>query len=489
MSLTKENSFESIVGCATAPGRSAISLIRVSGNREHILKIIKNHFQLKGEPSPALSHPGQMKRALFFENLNVQKNALDDVMICWFEGPHSYTGDDVLEIYCHGNPVLVREIIGALQQSECRLAEPGEFSKRAFLNGKMDLIQAESVCQTINAQSKQALLAIRSQNEGQFSNQVKSIRKRILDLLSWIEADIDFGDREVDDVVPLPAQNLKKNLKVIMDQIDHFSSLLNRSRILQDGLKIILLGKPNVGKSSLLNLLCGKERALVDHEPGTTRDYLEASFDLEGIPCQVIDTAGFNLLAKDVELKGIEKTKNCLEKAHLVLAIFDQSRPLNKEDQEMIHLLKGQHIPLLAIQNKIDLPLKFKNSELKEFLFPLEKECKGIVHISALTKSGFGELLNKLSDNLKDILGAEEFASEAVITARQGQIFSEVYNLLQHAYHTLEKGFGMECITFDLRNAINGLSRMLGREIGKSNQPIEMEEVLDQVFSKFCIGK
>jgi tRNA modification GTPase len=484
-----------IVAPATPTGRSAVAVIRVSGVDCH--QILKKIWLGQNDlnQSQELPKARQMALGSLFRSQNRQE-ILDRVLICRFVAPHSYTGEDLFEIYSHGSPFIVQEIIGEILQCGARMADPGEFTRRAFLNGKIDLVQAEAVAQIIETRSKRALSSLQNQVQGHFSRKIDGLRSDLLSLVSWIEADIDFGEREVDDVVPVETLDIRARLAHIRGQTEDLLAQLERGRLLHEGVQIVLVGRPNVGKSSIFNRLCGNARALVDPLPGTTRDYLEAILDLEGIACRLIDTAGLNPKAKGVEASGIERSLDCLKKAHLVLAVFDQSESLQEEDLEFLKVLHGNNAPFWVLLNKNDLAEKISKEELKEALKTFGLSAAGTFSISTRNDEGsFQKFIEKFQKGvLQYLMGgvAEnlfEESSSLYLTLRQGDLLSETKEAICRCESALQSDVTHECLALDLRKAISCLSQILGQEVCRGNLNADTDEILGQIFSSFCIGK
>jgi tRNA modification GTPase len=446
---------DTIAAPATPAGTSAIAVLRISGpDTARIARAIAGEVPAPRQATRAdyRDHSGQL---------------VDDVLITFFQGPASYTGEDTLEISCHGNPFIVQRILEDLFVRGCRTAEPGEFTQRAFLNGRMDLSQAEAVMDLIHARGERALQAANQQLRGALSRRMGELIERLLGLLARIEAYIDFPDEDLPPDDRLLVSNEMEHLSL------YTSKLLATSHygdILRGGLKTVILGEPNAGKSSLLNRLVGHERALVSAEPGTTRDYLEERILLGDYYLRLIDTAGLNPSPTKLEQLGMEKTLERLQDADLVLLVVDQSQPLPRLPATVVAKLHHENTLLLA--NKSDLPAD-----------PAGKEAfKGFpsLAVSALTGAGLDELQHVLQQRAAAFhveLGEDLIA----INARHADALSRAQSSLARATAQLDKSEGMEWVASELRETLAAYGEIAGK--------VDNERMLDHLFATFCIGK
>lgn len=456
-----------IAALGTTLGEAAIGIVRLSGEgavdlAASIFKPRKKDLDLSKTASHTL-HLGYI--------CDNDGDILDEVLITVMRAPRSYTRDDVVEIYCHGGVIPVRRVLDLVLKKGARLAEPGEFTKRAFLSGRIDLAQAEAVLDLIRAQSnKGAELACR-QLRGGVSGKIRDMRNQLKRIMAEIEAEIDFPD----DVDPVPPKLRAKQIKMVEDKAAEMIRGSNLGRIYREGLRTVLLGKPNVGKSTLLNLLLDEERALVTEIPGTTRDLIEEMLVLEGIPLRIIDTAGIREGVGLVEALGIDRAKKAVEEAELVLAVFDAADEITEDDLRVFEMLKGKKTIILL--NKVDI----KEQKLDPHLIRqyIEGETP-IIEMSA--KMGWGK--EKLVDAVVQVIGSGQISREAeLMTRKRHQIAMEkVVDRLQSAIKGVEAELPLEFVALDLWDAWSAL----GEITGETALP---EEVINSIFEEFCIGK
>jgi tRNA modification GTPase len=446
---------DTIVGLATPSFESAIALIRVSGPKTTALAT-----DILGScPLPRQARHGNYK--------DLKDDLLDDVLFFFFKGPHSYTGEDILEISCHGNPFIAQKIIDDLLSRGCQMAEPGEFTRRAFLNGKMDLSQAEAVMDLIRARSDRALETANRQLRGALGKRITLLVDKLLQVVAGIEAYIDFPDED------LPPESQKQHIDSISSVAEETDKLLATSHygnIVRDGVRTILVGEPNAGKSSLLNQLVGYNRAIVSPEPGTTRDFLEERFMLGPHCIRFLDTAGLRSEAQSVEKLGIEKTVEQSADADIFLLILDSTQPFPPLPDPVRNRMTPQNTILVC--NKNDLV------ELKEI--PEGFSEFGFLKTSALDGSGITELQDaiiSLVESGRTIIGEDLIA----ISARHAHALSEVSRCLLSARGKLESQEPLELVASDLRGSLDNLGQITGR--------IDNEQMLDKLFASFCIGK
>ncbi len=468
-----------IVAPATPAGHSALAIVRVSGPMTRTL--IETLF-VRADGKQELPEVARVTLGDFAN--------LDQVLLTRFASPASFTGEDLFEISCHGNPLIVKKIIEKLVEHGCRVAQAGEFSKRAFINGKMDLLEVNALAATLSAQSETEIQALRYQFSGKFSEDLNALRQRLVDMLAWIEADIDFGEREVDDVVPVEERQVESDLNEILNQFQFFETRLHATEKLREGLSVVLCGKPNVGKSSLFNALLGQNRAWVDGVPGTTRDFLEAPIMLEGLDVRLIDTAGLNENAQGVEAAGIAEAKRKMSAAALQIVVIDASQDFTLADIESL----GRCHERIVLVNKSDL---FSDTSKTQKLCALIKDKSGIENVfavSAKSQEGLKAFLDFLriwvgGQGAGSNLSAKKSAQALVLSEKQRQVFSDVKERLARVHAALIRGESTALLTFDLRESLNGLSRILGHDLIAFETTVETEEILGQIFKRFCIGK
>jgi tRNA modification GTPase len=445
---------DTIAALATPAGTSAIAVVRASGPLAGSLVAA-----IFGEVSPP-------RLARHADYRDCRGQLVDDVMFIYFAGPNSFTGEDTVEISCHGNPFIAQKILEDLLGRGCRPAEAGEFSKRAFLNGKMDLSQAEAVMDLINARSERALAAANQQLRGALGRQMNELIARLIAVLAQIEAYIDFPD---EDLPPEDHQAVRREVDALLAGTNRLLATSHYGTLLRDGIKTVIIGEPNAGKSSLLNRLVGRDRALVSSEPGTTRDYLEERLHLGGHWLRLIDTAGLNPLAAALEQRGIEKTLEQAAEADLFLWVIDASAPLPVLPTVLAQRLTSRNT--IAVLNKADLPLKVTE--------PLPHPFTR-VSLSALEGSGLDALhaaIAKLADAFQTQTGDDVIA----INARHANALELAQASLESVKVMLNRKAEIELIASDLRQAMASFGGISGK--------IDNERMLDHLFASFCIGK
>lgn len=457
---------DTIAAITTVLGPSSVGIIRISG--PDAVKIAdkvflgKRKIKLENRPTYTVTY-GKI--------LDEEGKMVDEALALVMRGPKSFTGEDVVEIQCHGGMMVLRKTLELVIVAGARLAEPGEFSKRAFLNGRLDLSQAEAIMDIINAKTETAVQAAANNLQGTILRRVREISQKILEVNAYLEADIDFPE---EDFYRLTTDELNNNILAIEKDIQEILDTYKSGRIIREGLKTVLIGKPNVGKSSLLNALLNERRAIVSDVPGTTRDTIEEYYNLGGIPLVLIDTAGIRATEDIVERMGVEKTREVIQKADLILYVMDVSAGVTKED--LTYLQDFPSEKLLIIINKVDLMEEKKTEqkireELKEYkvLFISAKEGIGLKELENGIKQMFFE--EKLEINEKPFLSnvrqkdALEKAKQAVVSARQ----------------SVEEQMPSDFVSIDLRQAWGLLGEVTGDTLD--------EDIIDQIFSQFCLGK
>lgn len=441
---------DTIVALATPPGRSAIAVIRVSGPQA--LSFLTSLTSVK-TLTP--------RRATLLQ-LTTHEKKLDEVLVTYFPQPHSYTGEGVIEISCHGNPLIANHIIHAFLQQGARLARPGEFTQRAFYNGRMDLTQAESVMELISAHSDAAIQSALATREGKLRQQIEALRNDLVHALAHLEAYIDFPD---EDISPQTHQQLQQQLSHQIQTIKILLATAQSGRLIREGIRTALVGLPNAGKSSLLNALVEKERAIVTEIPGTTRDTIEEWIQIKDIPFHLIDTAGIREATEKIEQEGIRRSRQALESAEMILHIIDLSQPWSVENEALASTYDPNRVILVG--NKSDLP---------EDPTIISKKLS-LLKVSAKTGEGLAILKEKLFQKS----GVTLSENEVTINLRHHDCLMRALPSLQCAVEGLQKQLAPELISIELRDALTALTEIIGIT---SN-----EEILDQLFQTFCLGK
>ena len=458
--------FDTIAAISTAVGEAGIGIVRLSG--KDAIKIANNIFRGINNKTLLDAENRKMVYGHIIDNRNDE--IIDEVLIVSMKEPHTYTRENVVEIYCHGGIIPVRKILELLLYNGARLAEPGEFTKRAFLNGRLDLSQAEAVIDIIKAKTDKSFQVSMDQLEGGLSKKVEVIRDTVLSMLAHVEVTIDFPEDDIDEVT---YEELEENANRVISEIKKLLSTADRGKILRDGINTVILGKPNVGKSSLMNALLRENRAIVTDIPGTTRDIIEEHLNIDGIPLRIIDTAGIRETEDLVERIGVDRAKETIESADLIIAVFDISTDLTEEDYNIIDLIKGRKA--LVLLNKTDLPKKYSEDRLRELL-----EGVDIISASVINEVG----LDVLEDSIKEMFysGEIELDSSVVVTnlRHKNQLEKALVNM-ESALNDIRVQVPLDCIEVDLRDCWENLGEILGETIG--------EDILDKIFAEFCIGK
>lgn len=440
-----------IAAIATPPGTGGVALLRVSG--PDAVEIAARVFR---GPTPAGWEPRRQIRGTI---IDFGGDIVDDVLLCRFAAPASFTGEEVVEISCHGGIVVTRRILDLLLEAGAKSAGPGEFSERAFANGKMDLTQAEAVMDLISAQTELAAKAAAHQLEGRLGREIESVRQSLIALLAHVEAYIDFPEEDID---PDSVGRLLERNRSIIASIETLIATAGKGRILREGLRTVIVGAPNAGKSSLLNLLLGFDRAIVNEAAGTTRDTIEETIDLDGVPIRLVDTAGIRDADSDIEREGIERSKTQLERAELVLHVIDSSTA------DLNAISFPESVRVVPILNKSDLP-EHSDWSGREGL-----------RLSCFDPAA----ADSLREHLGAIVKGEDFAGSASLTAinsRHRRCLADAVEHLRAADRNLRSNESPEFVAMDLRAALESVGEVVGKT--------DVEEILGEIFSTFCIGK
>lgn len=455
---------ETIAAVATAMSNSGIGIIRISGNdavciADRIFKSVKKDKKL----SDVKSH------TVHFGYIVDGENVIDEVLVTVMRAPNTYTREDVVEINCHGGVVVLKKVLNLVFENGARPAEAGEFTKRAFLNGRIDLSQAEAVIDVINAKNEYALSNSVSQLKGEISAKIKEIRDNILNQIAYIESALDDPEH-----MSLEGYNEElKNITVkIEDELYKLIKSSDNGRVISEGIKTVILGKPNAGKSSFLNAVLGTERAIVTDIAGTTRDTLEEHINIDGISLNIVDTAGIRNTDDIVESIGVRKAKELAADADLIIYIIDSSNALDDNDREIMEIMRGRKA--IVLFNKSDLEAKVERAEIS-----VDNDVP-VINISAKNLTG----IDDFEDSVKDMFfkGELKFNDEVYITnARQKSDIRQAYESIRLVINSIEDGMPEDFFTIDLMNAYESLGRVIGEAVE--------DDLVDRIFSKFCMGK
>ncbi len=458
--MTKQIEQEELIAAVATPfGEGALGIVRLSG--AGCLDALEKVFRPAGRLSLRESEPGRQRFGRVVDPEN--GGTIDEVVLIYNEAPRSFTGEDVAEITCHGGIVVTRQVLDVCLHAGARMAHPGEFSQRAFLNGKMDLTQAEAIMDLISARTELAARAAAEQLEGRLGSRIQEMRAALLEILAHVEAYIDFPE---EDIAPETGGQIAGRMREILAGLEKLLATAEEGRILREGVRTVICGEPNAGKSSLLNQLLGFERAIVSQTAGTTRDSIEEAINLRGIPVILTDTAGLRQEADDIEKLGIERTMKILDRADLVLLVADASAPRGAEFERVLENCETRVLPVL---NKIDLP---EHDDWREAGHP---------RVSALTGHGMEELSEALHAKITSG-GLRLHESAVAINERHRQCLDLARANMQKALHAFEEeGLSPEFVAVDLHEALDHIGDIVGRA--------DTEEILGEIFARFCIGK
>jgi tRNA modification GTPase len=461
---------DTIVAIATPPGRGGIGAVRLAGPDARAIAL----------PMLLLKHELEAGRAVFGELVEPcvgtepcpvptersSADRIDDVVVTYFAKPHSYTTDDIIEISTHGSPVVLRHVVELALARGARLAEPGEFTMRAFLNGRIDLTQAEAVRDLIDSQTLYQAKVAAQQLEGALSRRLQPIKHKLVELIAVLEAGIDFAE---DDISVLPAEQVLQRIATMRGPLDELAATFAYGKIVHEGLTLAIVGRPNVGKSSLFNQLVERERAIVTATPGTTRDLVSETVAIGGIPVRLVDTAGIRRALDEAESIGIRKSMEALADADLVLVVLDCSQPITEEDTELLE--QGAKRAAIVVENKVDL----SSSQTSVLGSQLRR-----VRTSATTGEGVAALRNEILRHIGGETGAQ--AETGFVTSlRHQSLIQEVTVALEAAQVAVRNKIPHEMILLDLYNALRQLDEITGATAA--------DDILNLIFSTFCIGK
>ena len=455
---------DTIAAVATAYGEGGIGIIRISGEKS--LDILRDIFEFGGETREIQSRRMTYGRIIDKENNSI----IDEVLAVYMKGPKTYTAEDVVEINCHGSVVSLRKTLELVLRKGARMAEPGEFTKRAFLNGRLDLSQAEAVIDVVKAKTDRSFDVAISQLEGGLSLKISEIRQKLLDLLVDITVNIDYPDEDIEEIT---YENIEQNILLIANMIEKLLSTASTGRMIREGIRIAIVGKPNVGKSSLMNGLLKESRAIVTEVPGTTRDTIEEALSIRNIPVYLVDTAGIRDTSDKVEKIGIEKSKEAFNNADFVIFIIDGSRALSIEDEQIADHLEGKKS--LVLINKCDLARAVKISDVRNLAPDAD-----IIETSLADGSGIEEI-EEFIENM--VYGGEisQSHSTMVNNVRHIDLLARSRDSLNDARSMTAAGQALEFIEVDVRSAYESLGEITGETVS--------DDIINEVFARFCLGK
>ncbi|WP_422446255.1 tRNA uridine-5-carboxymethylaminomethyl(34) synthesis GTPase MnmE [Thermoanaerobacterium sp. DL9XJH110] len=457
---------DTIAAISTPLGEGGIGIVRLSGEKS--VDIAEKIFRSKSKKSPK----DFKNRTLYLGNIIDPESGevIDEVLLAVFRAPYTYTREDMVEVNCHGGLTAQKKILELALRYGARVAEPGEFTKRAFLNGRIDLSQAEAVIDVIRAKTDRALILAGRQLAGGLSQRIKDIRAGLLAIMAHIEANIDFPEEDIPEADP---ERIRLEIERSMDAVENLLKDAGAGKIMREGLSTIILGRPNVGKSSLLNALLREERAIVTDVPGTTRDIIEEYIDINGVPVKIIDTAGIRETADKVEKIGVDRAIGYLKNAEMVLVMIDASQELTEDDKKIMELARDKFV--IAVMNKMDLPEKVSEEDVKAVIPGIK-----VIKISALKKQGIDELKNAIYEEITQKMGPLD--EHAVIAGeRQKEALRSALDLLEKALNSMDQGMPVELVEIDIRGAWEKLGEITGDTVS--------EEIVNAIFENFCIGK
>ena len=459
---------ETIAAISTAMGNGGIGIIRMSGKESFKIleKIFRNN---KGEKIDLNKIKGYtIEYGTIVDSKTEEK--IDEVLVSFFKNPKSYTREDMCEINSHGGMVVEKQILEQCLKNGAILAEPGEFTKRAFLNGRIDLSQAESIMDLINSKTEKESKASINQLQGDLSNKINEIRHDLLDIMADIEASIDYPEYDIEEVTNSKALGILENTK---NKLESLKDTFRSGKILKEGIKTAIIGKPNAGKSSLLNKILKEERAIVSEIEGTTRDTIEEFITIKGIPLKIIDTAGIRKTSDKIEEIGVKKALDIAKDAELVLVILDNSKDLTEEDKEILKLAESKNSIILL--NKVDL--KENNLENSEELNKLNKK---IIKISAKNGNGIEELYNEI-ENMFQIKNLETDGEIIITNIRHKNQIEYAINNIDEAMNAVKNNLPIDIISISIKQTLEDLGKITGENVS--------EDIINEIFSKFCLGK
>ena len=457
---------DTIAAIATAPGEAGIGIVRISGDKS--IDLTDQIFRSKEGKKLSEYKPRRITYGYIIDPKTDKR--VDEVLVSYMKGPNTYTKEDIIEINCHGGMIPVKNILELVLRMGARAADPGEFTKRAFLNGRIDLAQAEAVMDLISAKTEKGFDVALNQLEGSLSKKVTKVRETLLEMLAHVEVSIDFAEEDIDEVtldfLLEKSSEVEKDIQKLLDTAD-------TGKILREGLSTVIVGKPNVGKSSLLNALVRESRAIVTDVPGTTRDVIEEHLNIKGIPLRLIDTAGIRETEDVVEKIGVEKSKELFNLADLIIVMLDASRELMEEDKQIINLI-GQKKALIII-NKTDLPQKLNFKEVETII-----GSKKIIKVSLVEEKGLEEIEDAL---VEMVYQGQVRAKDSLLVTniRHKNALERALESIKDSTKAIKQQLPLDFVEVDIKNTWEALGEITGDSVG--------EDLLDHIFKNFCIGK
>lgn len=460
--LEKGIEMDTIVAISTAMGNSGIGIIRMSGQDsfEIIRKIFKNK-QKKVNITPNTINYGYIAD---------RDKIIDEVLVSFFESPKSFTTENMCEINSHGGIVVMKQILELCLKNGARMAEPGEFTKRAFLNGRIDLSQAEAIIDVINAKSEKEAKASIKQLNGDLAKQLKNIREKIMSILVDIEASIDYPEYDIEEVTN---NRILEVLEKVKKELYDLRNTFDNGKIIKEGIRVAIIGRPNAGKSSLLNAILKEDRAIVTEYEGTTRDTIEEFIQIDGIPIKIIDTAGIRSTEDYIEKIGINKSKEIAQEAEMVIIIIDASKKLNEEEKKMIEFIENKKGIILL--NKADLETKIEEKEIEKI-----SKNKPILRISALNKDGIEKIYNEIS-NMYKFNEIEIDDSLTITNNRHKNAINNMITNIEKSEKSIKEKMPIDIITINITEILTNIGAITGESVS--------EDIINEIFKKFCLGK